>query len=266
MMYKVKKYYPKGTDRRQILESGYAKAHAVGVSSDQYAKQDFWPMLQGQLHKEKRYLDAGCGIGGWVLFLSERGYQVEGVDEAARVLRAMTEYNPDIALKQGQLTALPYANDSFDGLLSVGSLDHEEDDLAKALKEMARVIKPHGLLFLEVPLLNTLRRFKYVPLKRLEALVRRTLGHHEVFAGYLFDRDSLSELLAEAGFEVKEMQAHDLPSESGHYGLYVDWPWLRGSKPYHLNILGKLAKIIYNAISPWVASTGVVVVAKKIAS
>jgi ubiquinone/menaquinone biosynthesis C-methylase UbiE len=263
MIYKVKKYYPAGVDRRQMLQAGYAKTHAVGTDATEYKHQDFWPVLEKHLRKDASYLDAGCGIGGWVLFLKDEGYSIEGMDEAANVLRAMTEYKPDLKVKQGKLIALPYADGAFDGVLSIGSLDHEEDSLQQALHEMRRVLKPDGLLFLEVPLLNTQRRFKYVPAKRLEALVRRALGHREVFAGYLFDRSSLQDLLVKNGFSVFHMQPHDLTKEGQHYGLYVDWPILRGSKPYELNMLGRLVKAIWSLGSPWAMATGVVVVARK---
>lgn len=263
MIYKVKKYYPAGVDRRKLLEEGYAKGRSIGTNADEYKRQDFWPLLESHLKKDGHYLDAGCGVGGWVLFLHEEGYNVEGVDEAARVLRAMTEYSRDLKVKQGKLTALPYADGSFNGVLAVGSLDHEEDDLDAAVKEMRRVLQPNGLLFLEVPLLNGLRRWKYVPLKRLEALVRRAMGHREVFAGYLFDRPAIQELLQKHGFSVHEVRPHDLQKSGEHYGLYVDWKWLRGSRPYELNVLGKLAKALWGSLSPWIASTGVVVVARK---
>lgn len=263
MIYKVKKYYPQGVDRRQLLDEGYAKGRSIGTNADEYKNQDFWPLLEKHLKKEQRYLDVGCGVGGWVLFLHEEGYQVDGVDEAAKVLRAMTEYKRDLLVKQGKLTALPYTDSSFDGVLTIGSLDHEEDDLDKALVEMRRVLKKDGLLFLEVPLLNSLRRFKWVPLKRLEALIRRALGHREVFAGYLFDRSSLEQLLKKHGFTVHEVRPHDLQKAGEHYGLYVDWKWLRGARPYELNFLGKIAKGLWNMMSPWIASTGIVVVARK---
>jgi hypothetical protein len=69
--------------------------------------------------------------------------------------------------------------------------------------------------------------------------------------------------LERQGFEVAEERPHDLPEVDSHYGLYVDWPWLRGEKPYKLNGLGVVLKRLLNAISPWVASTGVVMVARK---
>lgn len=262
MIYKVKKYLSPLVDRRQLLNQSYMNTHALG-SLDQYERQDFWPLLKKQLDMGGQYLDAGCGVGGWILFLREQGYNVAGLDEAPRVLRAMTEYNPDISVKQGALTAMPYANASFDGVLAIGSLDHVEHNLTGALGEMNRVLKPGGLLFIEMPLLNTLRKYKYVPLKRVEAFVRRLFGGSEVFAGYLIDQNSLKQLLTEQGFTVEAIQPHDLPEKNSHYGLYTDWPWYRGNKPYELNVLGRVVKILANSISPWLISTGVVVVARK---
>ena len=66
-----------------------------------------------------------------------------------------------------------------------------------------------------------------------------------------------------AGFEVVEEQAHELPEKDSHYGLYIDWPWLRGKEPYKLNAAGKMLKDFANSLSPWIASTGAVFVARK---
>jgi hypothetical protein len=54
-----------------------------------------------------------------------------------------------------------------------------------------------------------------------------------------------------------------LPGENSHYGLWVDWPFLRGGRPYELNAGGLLLKKLMNSISPWMIATGIFVVAKK---
>lgn len=263
MMYKLKKYYAVGVDRRSLLEESYAKGYGLTADLDHYAQQDFWPLLQKTLSSEKKYLDAGCGVGGWLLFLKEKGYHVEGFDEAARIVRAITEYDPDVEVKQGSMTAMPYPDGSFDGVLTIGSLDHQEDGLDQVFTELKRVLKPQGIIFIEVPLLNSLRRVLYVPLKKIQAGLMRYLGRKEVFAGYLFDRTSIDALLVKHGFEVVSVQPHDIPSQDGHYGLYIDWPLLRGQEPYRLNMLGSFIKVATNSISLWLASTGMVVVARK---
>ena len=37
---------------------------------------DVWPLIQQNLPLESRLLEAGCGAGRWVRFLSDAGYQI----------------------------------------------------------------------------------------------------------------------------------------------------------------------------------------------
>ncbi len=262
-MYKLEKFYTKDFDRQRYREDKFAQEHIAGKSSAEFRKQGFWPLLEEYLPREKKILDVGCGIGGWILFLKEEGYDVEGIDIAARTVRALTEYDPDLKVKVASMTAIPYADGSLDGVLAIGTLEYVEDKVEEALREVRRVLKKDGVFFAEVPSLSTLRRLIYVPLKRLEKVLRGTLGHQLTFSNYLFGRNELKKLLEAAGFEVLEVRPHELPDADSHYGLHVDWPFLRGAEPYKLNALGLLVKKIANAVSPWVASTGMVIVARK---
>lgn len=262
-MYIVEKFYPAGFDPQHYWDDKYSREHIAGKSGGEYAKQGFWLLLKQQLTKEGRYLDAGCGIGGWILFLTDEGYQVEGADSAASTIRALTEYNPDLKIKVGSLTKLPYPDAYFDGVLAIGSLEYMEREVLEALHELARILRPGGFVFLEVPLANTLRRWLYLPLKGVKRLIKISHGRQPSFANYLFTPQSLKALLAQAGFGVTAMQPHELPDRDSHYGLYIDWRWLRGRGPYKLNWVGRRVRTVCNAISPWVASTGMVVVARK---
>lgn len=263
-MYRLEKFYRPGFDPKQYWEDRYAKGHAVGKSSEDFRKQGFWPLLKEQLDKNKKYLDAGCGVGGWVIFLKDEGYDVEGVDSAARVVRAISEVDPDLKIKAAPITALPYADGSLDGVLSIGTLEYAEGRVPEALNEVARVLKNGGILFLEVPLANLLRRLIYLPFKKLQRMMKAVQGKQPVFANYVFRRSEMADVLRGAGFEIVKMQPHELPDAGSHYGLYVDWPMLRGKEPYLLNAAGLILKRLFNMLSPWIASTGMVVVARKV--
>lgn len=262
-MFKLEKYYKEGFDRQRFWEDKYAQEHIAGKSSEEFKKQGFWPLLEGVLSKDKRYLDVGCGIGGWILFLKEQGYNIEGVDIAARTVRALTEYDPELKVKVASMTAIPYEDNSLDGVLAIGTLEYVEDKVPKAIEEVRRVLKSGGVFFTEVPVANCVRRAVYIPLKRLERAVRVWRGQQPVFSNYLFDRKELKRLLESGGFEVMEEKPHDLPDADSHYGLYIDFPFLRGAEPYKLNGLGRAVKAVLNSISPWLVSTGMVIVAKK---
>src|SRR3989344_5912137 len=261
-MFRLEKFYPQGFNPQQYWDDKYSQEHIAGKSSEEFRKQGFWPLLQKHLQKGKRYLDVGCGIGGWILFLKEEGYDVEGIDIAARTVRALTEYDPDLRVKVARMTAIPYPDASLDGVLAVGTLEYVDGKVPEALREVQRVLKPGGVFFMEVPIANTVRRLFYIPLKQLEKMIRPAIakatagkqgyGAKPVFANYLFDRGELKHMLAAAGVGGVDEQAHELPEEDSHYGLYVDWPFLRGSEPYKLNRLGKMVKDLANSLSPWV--------------
>jgi SAM-dependent methyltransferase len=101
-----------------------------------------------------RLLDAGCGTGGMVGHLADRGRAV-GVDlsaEAVRLARAR-----GAAVVRGELMALPFADGTFDCVTSFDVIYHRwvRDDAA-AVREMARVLRPGGLLLVRVPALKML--------------------------------------------------------------------------------------------------------------
>ncbi len=237
--------------------------YASEKSMQEYEAQSFWPQLQRHLTKDGLYLDAGCGIGGWILFLRDAGFTVEGIDSHSAAVRAMSEYDRDIVVKIARTSAIPYRDNAFDGVISIGSLEYDEGDVEASIREIARVVKPGGVACIEVPLANPLRRALYLPLKRFEGMIRKLQGRVPVFAYYLFGKHELRDMLEHAGFSIEHEAPHDLPDAKSHFGLYSNWPLLRGKRPYELNILGRVVKTLCNAISPWIAAAGVVVIARK---
>lgn len=262
-MFELKKFYQPNFNLQQHWDEKYAASFSVGKSSEEFRRQGFWPVLQKYLKKDGRYLDAGCGVGGWALFLSDEGYQVAGIDTARRTIYAMSEYNPDLELKVAPVTAIPYADNSFDGVLAIGTLEYVHNQVEQAVRELYWVVKPGGFVFLEVAFSNPLRRLFYIPMKRLQYAIKTSQGRPATFSHYLFSQADMKKMLEQAGFEVAEAHPHDLPDAGSHYGLYTDWPLLRGSEPYKLNALGRFKKMFLNALSPWIAATGLVVVARK---
>lgn len=66
-----------------------------------------------------------------------------------KILDPVPDYGPDIV---GDIHALPMADNSVDALICIAVLEHIEDPLL-AMKEMRRVLKPGGKVFLYVPFL-----------------------------------------------------------------------------------------------------------------
>lgn len=96
-----------------------------------------------------RALDAGCGTGFQTALLSQLGYRVHGIDLSPGLLAVARKRLPGVALVQGDLAALPYADATFDAVSCCGSTLSFVDDPARVLRELGRVLRPTGRLFLE---------------------------------------------------------------------------------------------------------------------
>lgn len=103
----------------------------------------------------KRVLDAACGEGYGSALLARAASQVVGVDiDPATLAHASRQYVAltGLAFQQASVTALPFADASFDLIVSFETIEHlEEKDQPRMLAEFARLLAPRGLLILSAP-------------------------------------------------------------------------------------------------------------------
>jgi SAM-dependent methyltransferase len=109
-----------------------------------------------RLERPPRVLDAGAGTGGMLARLRGVG-ELYGVEIAPEGLRFCRERGLS-GLVRGSVNALPFRSAAFDIALSLDVLYHQAvpDDVAAA-RELARVLRPGGLLVLNLPAYNALR-------------------------------------------------------------------------------------------------------------
>jgi len=86
-------------------------------------------------------LDIGCGTGHWGLWLTERGYEVTGIDiSESMVARARTKLGDRAKVEVMSATKLEFPDSSFDHALMVTLLEFLDDPEA-VLAEAARVAR-----------------------------------------------------------------------------------------------------------------------------
>lgn len=95
------------------------------------------------------------GIGGGV-FEEEalrHGLEVYSLDPVESAVESVAvRFGLGDRAKQGACQDIPFPSDMFDGVILSEVLEHLEDDiLSKALREVHRVLKPHGMLVGTVP-------------------------------------------------------------------------------------------------------------------
>ena len=113
----------------------------------------YWPPPSAD-GTRPRLLDAGCGTGNNLRHLAGWGRPV-GIDLSPEALRFCHERG--VAAAGATLLALPFAEQTFDCVTSFDVIYHQwvADDAA-AVREMARVLRPGGLLLVRVPALRAL--------------------------------------------------------------------------------------------------------------
>lgn len=98
----------------------------------------------------ERILVDGCGVGMYVRALQPYAQETWGIDiEPEHLARAQTNAS-DAILQLATCEALPYAEDSFDLVLSHEVIEHVSDD-GQSAAEMVRVLKPGGRAVLFAP-------------------------------------------------------------------------------------------------------------------
>ena len=94
-------------------------------------------------------LDVGCGPGWLTRHLASRGLAVSGIDVSSAMLRLSRNHNPGLGFAAATLTQIPVADDALAGVFCWYVVHHVPDeDLERAIREVARVIAPGGSLLL----------------------------------------------------------------------------------------------------------------------
>lgn len=101
------------------------------------------PLLPDDLVRDRQVLDLGCGSGEVALGLRSRGALPVAIDLTAAATTRVRQRVPDVPVCQADALALPFADASFDHVVSIGVL-HHTPDWRRGLAEAARVVRPGG--------------------------------------------------------------------------------------------------------------------------
>ncbi|MCX7011817.1 MAG: class I SAM-dependent methyltransferase [Candidatus Sumerlaeota bacterium] len=104
--------------------------------------------LARQTMDDRRVLDLACGNGRWLDRFSPESYV--GLDLNARMLDEARRRHPRATFLRGDMTALPFPDASFDGVMSMfGAMGHlPPDGQRRMVDEIHRVLAPDGMAIL----------------------------------------------------------------------------------------------------------------------
>ena len=127
-----------------------------------------------------RVLDVAGGDGYWAAQARGRGARAVALDLAGAKLRRGRQLSAPPALVLGNALELPFADASFDRVMSICAIEHF-DDGARALDEMARVLAPGGELVMSADALTLAEQWPRLYRAHCERYqVKRTYSHDEL--------------------------------------------------------------------------------------
>ena len=162
------------------------------------------------LPKDEPILEAGCGLGAWVIYLGDRGYDIAGIDNDAQVIGRLKEWRPSLNVSAGDIRGLPYETGSLGAVISLGVMEHFEEGCDEAMRETCRVLRPGGLFFFTVPLNNIFRKLVAHPLRSaLPAMERDPWGQHPFCGVPVYARGS--------GADARASWLYAVPDDMGRF-------------------------------------------------
>lgn len=156
-------------------------------------------VLSRCLGHQGRFLDVGCSTGALVAAAAARGWQAKGVDVSRWATQQARSHG--LAVATGTLEPQHYPDATFDVVHSSHLLEHVPNPAA-VLREMRRILKPDGLLSLEVP--QETRSFQQA--------FRRWRGDRPRYPSphlFFFTTQTLTALLRASGFQTVQVRTRN---------------------------------------------------------
>jgi len=172
------------------------RASRLGALAERLESRAVFDLLGGI--SGRRVLDVGCGDGSYAARAAAQGAFAAGVDLSAPMLKAASLRGGvtcgSSCWVQGSAEALPFPSAAFDAVLAVTLLCFVTSP-ERAVREMARVLRPGGVL-----VLGELGRYSLWALSRR---VRGRLGSKLWRSARFWSERSLRRLAEEAGLRCE---------------------------------------------------------------
>lgn len=149
--------------------------------------------------------------------LAARAGRVVGIDASEQVVEAARRRYPELEAMHADVRSLPLGEAELEAVVSNSTLDHFDDawQIEVALRELARVLRPGGVLVLTLdnplnPLVAVTKALPRQGLNRLWSRVGTTSARSGLvpyYVGATLTPKRLRTALATAGFEPQELSA-----------------------------------------------------------
>lgn len=126
------------------LKFQYFSDEMINVCAAEY----FDIVTNNIVNKNTYMLDIGCGTGRWTKYLSSRAGFIEAIDPSDAIFAAdnLLGTIPNIRLAKASIETIPFNDETFDFIMSIGVLHHTPDP-AKSMIDCVKKVKQGGYFY-----------------------------------------------------------------------------------------------------------------------
>ncbi len=160
-------------------------------------------------------LEAGSGLGRYVFYLSDLGFNIIGIDVSLQGLISCKNWagvnkcnNKFIC---ADVRSVPLPDNSISGYISLGVIEHFKEGPEDALKEANRILKDGGIAIISTPNRYSFHTILLSQINKIKLLVKFLLSSlslykpkvsQEILFQYEYSVKELVDFARNAGFEV----------------------------------------------------------------
>jgi len=163
-----------------------------------------------------KVIEAGCGLGRYVFYLRKLGIDIDGIDFSESVIENLnnikSQIEPEAFFALGDVTKLPYDDNSLSGYISLGVVEHFIEGPMKPIAEAYRVLRPGGIAIITTPNKSFYIRYRNIK-QQLKRIIKKIIGKktkESDFFQYEYSPKQLSNFCKEQGFFVSRAEGCDL--------------------------------------------------------
>ena len=140
----------------RVFEEGFLRL-PLQLQIEHCNHYELAPWFRKWLPGHQPILEAGCGSGRWVGWFQRQGWSAVGLDWSASLCERARRVLPGASFVAGDIRVLPWQDESFGSVVSLGAIEHAVEGPMPALLECRRVLKPGGIAIITVPYLGLIR-------------------------------------------------------------------------------------------------------------
>jgi len=196
------------------------------------------PWILKYAPRNGKVLEAGCGLGRYVFYLSKFGIDIIGLDFSDATVKFLNKWseenNFNSTISKGNVCDLPFEDNSLSGYLSFGVIEHFIEGPKIPLSEAFRVLRPGGIAIISTPSVSWFVAFRRAK-QKIKQIVKKIIGRKiekENFFQYEYRPRKLKKLISDVGLYVLIYSGADLLYTFCELGRYKGENLKKGSFAY----------------------------------